>query len=86
MKMISSTTNSGTLSLDYITNVGLNSVDTYEAAIKAKFDQTRGTEVSTTTMLELQSMTQKWSLMTQIQSTLIKEVSDAMKGVVQKAG
>ncbi len=84
--MISSTTNSGTLSLDYITNVGLNSVDTYEAAIKAKFDQTRGTEVSTTTMLELQSMTQKWSLMTQIQSTLIKEVSDAMKGVVQKAG
>jgi len=84
--MISSTSSSGTLSLDYITNVGLSSVDAYETAIKAKFDQTRGTEVSTTTMLELQSMTQKWSLMTQIQSTLIKEVSDAMKGVVQKAG
>ncbi|MEK7346558.1 MAG: EscF/YscF/HrpA family type III secretion system needle major subunit [Pseudomonadota bacterium] len=84
--MISSTSSSGTLSLDYISNVGLNAVDAYETAIKAKFDQTRGTEVSTTTMLELQSMTQKWSLMTQIQSTLIKEISDAMKGVVQKAG
>mgnify|MGYP006185614185 CR=1 FL=1 len=84
--MISSTSGSGTLSLDYITNVGLNSVDAFENQIKAKFDQTRGTDVSTTTMLELQSMTQKWSLLTQIQSTLIKEVSDAMKGVVQKAG
>jgi type III secretion protein F len=84
--MISSTSSSGTLSLDDISNVGLNAVDAYETAIKAKFDQTRGTEVSTTTMLELQSMTQKWSLMTQIQSTLIKEISDAMKGVVQKAG
>ncbi len=83
--MISSLSSSGTLSLDYIANVGIGSVDAYEAQIKAKFDQTRGTEVSTTTMLELQSMTQKWSLMTQIQSTLIKEVSDAMKGVVQKA-
>jgi type III secretion protein F len=83
--MISSLNSSGTLSLDYIANVGLGSVDAYEAQIKAKFDQTRGTDVSTTTMLELQSMTQKWSLMTQIQSTLIKEVSDAMKGVVQKA-
>lgn len=84
--MISSTSGSGTLSLDYITNVGLNSVDAFENQIKAKFDQTRGADVSTTTMLELQSMTQKWSLLTQIQSTLIKEVSDAMKGVVQKAG
>jgi type III secretion protein F len=84
--MISSTSNSGTLSLDYLTNIGLNSVGAYEAQIKAKFDQTAGTDVSTTTMLELQSMTQKWSLLTQIQSTLIKEVSDAMKGVVQKAG
>jgi type III secretion apparatus needle protein len=84
--MISSTSSSGTLSLDYITNMGLSSVDAYETQIKAKFDQTRGTDVSTTTMLELQSMTQKWSLLTQIQSTLIKEVSDAMKGVVQKAG
>ncbi len=83
--MISSLSSSGTLSLDYIANVGIGSVDAYEAQIKAKFDQTRGTDVSTTTMLELQSMTQKWSLMTQIQSTLIKEVSDAMKGVVQKA-
>ena len=84
--MISSTSGSGTLSLEYITNVGLNSVDAFENQIKAKFDQTRGTDVLTTTMLELQSMTQKWSLLTQIQSTLIKEVSDAMKGVVQKAG
>jgi len=84
--MISSTSNSGTLSLDYLTNIGLNSVGAYEAQIKAKFEQTAGTDVSTTTMLELQSMTQKWSLLTQIQSTLVKEVSDAMKGVVQKAG
>jgi len=83
--MISSLNSSGTLSLDYIANVGLGSVDAYEAQIKAKFDQTRGADVSTTTMLELQSMTQKWRLMTQIHSTLIKEVSDAMTGVVQTA-
>ncbi len=83
--MISSVSNNGALSIDYITNIGLNAVDSYETQIKAKFDQASGADVSTTTMLELQSMTQKWSLMTQVQSTLIKEVSDAMKGVVQKA-
>jgi type III secretion protein F len=40
----------------------------------------------TITMLQVQQQVQQWSLMSSIQSTVIKEVSDAMKAAIQKAG
>ncbi|MBO1076536.1 EscF/YscF/HrpA family type III secretion system needle major subunit [Roseomonas marmotae] len=39
----------------------------------------------TADMLAMQQQMQQWSMMTQIQSTIVKGLSDAMKGVVQKA-
>jgi type III secretion protein F len=36
-------------------------------------------------MLELQQQVQQWSMMIQVVSTLTKEVTDALKGVVQKS-
>ena len=41
--------------------------------------------VSTATMLEVQQQLQQWTMMTQIQSTVVKELGDTLKGVVQKA-
>ena len=36
-------------------------------------------------MLNLQQQVQQWSMLIQVVSTLYKEVSDALKGVVQKS-
>jgi type III secretion protein F len=74
-----------TLSLDYINNIGMSALSTKEQALRATFGDT-SQELSTVKMLELQSQVQQWSLLTSIQSTLAKEVSDAMKGVIQKSG
>lgn len=39
---------------------------------------------SSADMLQMQQKMQKWSLTTNLQSTVIKELSDALKGVIQK--
>lgn len=36
-------------------------------------------------LLNLQVSMQQWSMFTQLQSTIVKELGDALKGVVQKA-
>lgn len=46
---------------------------------------TLGDSASTGDMLKMQQEVQQWSMFTQIQSTIVKELSDAMKGVIQKA-
>ena len=50
------------------------------AALRAK-----GQDVSNVDLLDLQTKVQQWSLMTQVQTTLTKELGDTMKGIVQKA-
>ncbi|AVO50549.1 type III secretion protein [Melaminivora suipulveris] len=42
-------------------------------------------QASTLDLLKLQQQIQQWTMFTQIQSTVTKEVADAMKGVIQKA-
>ena len=44
-----------------------------------------GDSPSTGYLLGLQQQVQQWTMFTQIQSTIVKEVSEAMKGVIQKA-
>ena len=36
-------------------------------------------------LLMMQQEIQQWSMMIQIQSTVVKELSDTMKGIIQKA-
>ena len=36
-------------------------------------------------LLVLQQQIQQWTMLTQIQSTIVKEVGDALKGIVQKS-
>ncbi len=55
-----------------------------EAALKETISGL-GDTPSTSDMLQMQQQVQQWSMFTQIQSTIVKELSDAMKGVIQKA-
>lgn len=47
--------------------------------------RSKGPDVSNVDLLDLQTKVQQWSLMSTLQSTLTKELGDAMKGIVQKA-
>lgn len=44
-----------------------------------------GDNPTTADLLMMQQQVQQWTMLTQIQSTVVKELSDAMKGVIQKA-
>jgi type III secretion protein F len=81
------TTASLSLSVDYINQTGLKALQTNEIklrnAIKTVADKPEGPNA--TDMLELQQQVQQWSMMIQVVSTLTKEVTDALKGVVQKS-
>jgi type III secretion protein F len=37
-------------------------------------------------LLQAQTKMQQWTLQSQLQSAMIKEIGDALKGIVQKAG
>ena len=37
-------------------------------------------------MWEMQKSMQKWSMSIQLQSTMVKELGDALKGIIQKMG
>lgn len=41
--------------------------------------------VSQTDLLQMQQQVQQWTMMVEIQSTITKQVSDALKGIIQKA-
>lgn len=65
---------------------------TVNKSMKSKEDQLKSTiaglgdNPSTQDLLMVQQEVTQWTLMSQIQSTLVKEIGDAMKGVIQKAG
>jgi type III secretion protein F len=73
------------LTFDYINSTVASAVRSKEQDL---LNQIGGLSTNPTTqdLLLLQQQVQQWTMMTQIQSTLVKEVSDAMKGVIQKAG
>jgi type III secretion protein F len=76
---------STTLSFDYINTTVASAVQTKETALLDQI-QNLGPNPTTADLLTLQQGVQQWTMMTQIQSTLVKEISDAMKGVIQKTG
>ena len=80
--MINST---GALTFDYINNTVLAALNNREVQLRAAIEKS-GNNPSTVQLLDLQQQVQQWTMMAQIQSTLTKEISDAMKGVIQKAG
>lgn len=73
------------LTFDYINSSVAQVVRSRESTLQAQISAL-GTNPSTMDLLNLQQQIQQWTMMTQVQSTLVKEISDAMKGVIQKAG
>lgn len=55
-----------------------------ETALKTTLDA-MDENPTTAQMLKMQHEIQQWSILTQIQSTITKELSDTLKGVIQKA-
>lgn len=46
---------------------------------------TAGDSTSTSDLLALQVAIQKWTLIGSVQSTLVKDLGDSLKGIIQKA-
>ena len=71
------------ISMDSVTTTLQPFMDKTEADLRTLL-QTGGT--STNDMLAMQQAVTKWTFVIQLQTTIIKEVGDAMKGIIQKSG
>ena len=85
MATSSVTASSGGLTFDYINNSIANVVQTKETELKNLIGA-MGANPTTADLLSMQQQVQQWTLTTSVQSTVVKEVADALKGIVQKAG
>lgn len=79
-------TSTNGMTFDYINSTVAAAVKARETELQTRVASLNGESTSPTDLLLLQQEVSKWTLMTQIQSTLVKEISDAMKGIIQKAG
>lgn len=55
----------------------------YEAKVRAAFEG-KTDDMSTSDLLELQTMVTEWSLFLNTHSTVVKSLGDALRGVLQK--
>jgi len=72
------------LNMDFLNDTVMKSIGRQEQDLKTTIEKA-GNNPTTGDLLMLQQGVQKWSMTVQIQSTMVKELSDAMKGVIQKA-
>lgn len=75
------------ISGQYISEVGISALGLREKDLQASLvSVTQKAEgPSTIDMLTMQQQVQQWSMLVQVVSTIYKEVTDALKGVVQKS-
>jgi len=74
----------GGLTFDTISNALSSALSTSEASIQTLIS-TAGSTGSTTDLLNLQVGIQKWTIVGTVQSTVVKDLGDSMKGIIQKA-
>jgi type III secretion protein F len=77
-------TSTSTVTMDSINNTMTAGLNAAEASIQTLMSAA-GTNASTTDLLQLQVDVQKWTLISSIQSTVVKDLGDALKGIIQKA-
>ena len=75
---------SSVFNMDFLNDTVMKSIERQEQDLKTNI-QKSGDNPTTADLLVLQQGLQKWSMTVQIQSTLVKELGDAMKGIIQKA-
>jgi type III secretion protein F len=73
------------LNFDFINNSVAQVVQTKETELRNLIANV-GPNPTTADLLSMQQQIQQWTLTTQVQSTVVKEIADALKGIVQKAG
>ena len=72
------------LSIDYVSQAMLPAISNAEQLLRTTIEQTSA-NASPAQLIELQRQIQQWTLLTQLQSTVVKELADAAKSVIQKA-
>lgn len=72
------------ISMDAVVAPINQSLNQVEQDLRAQI-QSMGNNPSTADLLIMQQQLQKWTMLIQLQSTVVKEFGDAMKGVIQKA-
>jgi type III secretion protein F len=77
------TINSGGLSFDYLNSSISTVVQNREQTLLGQIGSL-GPSPTTADLLTLQQQVQSWTMLTQIQSTITKEVGDALKGIISK--
>lgn len=76
---------SNNLTFDYLNNSIGNVLQNKENDLRTLIGSL-GPNPTSADLLAMQQQVQQWTLITQIQSTVVKEVADALKGIVQKTG
>lgn len=78
-------TSGNNLTFDYLSNSVGNVLQNKENDLRTLIGSL-GPNPSSADLLALQQQVQQWTLISQVQSTVVKEVADALKGIVQKTG
>lgn len=74
------------LSLDYVSQTMLTAVTNAEQTLRTTIQQQAASQTQTPSdLLVLQKQIQEWAMITQLQSTVVKELADAAKSVIQKS-
>lgn len=85
MSLVNNAGASGTLTFNAL-NDGLTPVmQSTETQLTSQL-RSMGENASTSDLLAVQQKLQQWSMLTQVQSTVVKELADALKGIIQKSG
>lgn len=79
-----SPSSSGGINFSYLTDKIGSVLSTAETALQTKIDSL-GPNPTQKDLLDMQVGLQKWTMLIQLQSTINKELADALKGVIQKA-
>jgi len=85
MAGFSPTTGGAGVTFDTINSTLYNVVQTKEQDLRTQISAL-GPSPTTADLLNMQSQLQQWTMLVQVQSTVVKELSDALKGIVQKSG
>ncbi len=81
---MSATTKQSSFTLDAVYSTLMPRMKGTESSLN-QLVNSMGPDPSTMDLLKLQGKMQEWTLAAQLNSSLIKELGDAMKGIVQKA-
>ena len=79
---------SSSLNFNAVNNTIFNSIATQEAHLRTTIENL-GTDsdgnISQADLLKMQQQTQQWTMMIELQSTITKQIGDALKGIIQKS-